>query len=156
MFIWVDLCLNGSQIDNPQKVQMQSEQNQYVCLVMQAEIAVKISKLQKEKDFLQQTSESLLRNQDDFRTQLAAEQAKVKTKDAQIAELTEQVSVCHAIMGGVFQSLQLIRPKLWSTPADYIDFFASCDASAAECKPVRVSAVHVKAVDHLGKKPYVR
>ncbi|KAA6419525.1 MAG: BRCA1-associated -like [Trebouxia sp. A1-2] len=43
-----------------------------------AEIAVKVSKLQKEKDFLQQTSESLLRNQDDFRTQLAAEQAKVR------------------------------------------------------------------------------
>ena len=58
---------------------------------MQAEIAVKVSKLQKEKDFLQQTSESLLRNQDDFRTQLAAEQAKVTAKDAQITDLTEQV-----------------------------------------------------------------
>ena len=58
---------------------------------MQAEIAVKVSKLQKEKDFLQQTSESLLRNQDDFRSQLAAEQAKVKAKDAQITDLTEQV-----------------------------------------------------------------
>ncbi|DBA77623.1 hypothetical protein WJX77_012528 [Trebouxia sp. C0004] len=56
-----------------------------------AEIAVKVSKLQKEKDFLQQTSESLLRNQDDFRTQLAAEQAKVKAKDAQITDLIEQV-----------------------------------------------------------------
>ncbi len=59
---------------------------------MQAEIAVKVSKLQKEKDFLQQTSESLLRNQDDFRTQLTAEQANVKAKDAQITDLTEQVS----------------------------------------------------------------
>jgi hypothetical protein len=58
---------------------------------VQAEIAVKVSKLQKEKDFLQQTSESLLRNQDDFRTQLTAEQAKVKAKDAQITDLTEQV-----------------------------------------------------------------
>lgn len=58
---------------------------------MQAEIAVKVSKLQQEKDFLQQTSESLLRNQDDFRTQLAAEQAKVTAKDAQITDLTEQV-----------------------------------------------------------------
>ena len=61
--------------------------------VLQADLAVKLSKLQKEKEFLQQTSESLLRNQDDFRTQLAAEQAKVKAKDAQISDLTEQVIV---------------------------------------------------------------
>lgn len=52
---------------------------------------MKLSKLQKEKDFLQQTSESLLRNQDDFRTQLIAEQTKSKAKDAQITDLTEQV-----------------------------------------------------------------
>ena len=58
---------------------------------MQAELAVKLNKLQKEKDFLQQTSESLLRNQDDFRTQLVAEQTKSKAKDAQITDLTEQV-----------------------------------------------------------------
>lgn len=58
---------------------------------MQAELAVKLSKLQKEKDFLQQTSESLLRNQDDFRTQLLAEQTKSQAKDAQITDLTEQV-----------------------------------------------------------------
>ena len=50
-----------------------------------------MSKLQKEKDFLAQTSDSLLRNQDDFRTQLAAEQAKVKARDAQVADLSEQV-----------------------------------------------------------------
>ncbi|KAL3143980.1 hypothetical protein ABBQ32_003790 [Trebouxia sp. C0010 RCD-2024] len=56
-----------------------------------AELAVKLSKLQKEKDFLQQTSESLLRNQDDFRTQLLAEQTKSQAKDAQITDLTEQV-----------------------------------------------------------------
>ena len=58
---------------------------------MQAELAVKLSKVQKEKDFLQQTSDSLLRNQDDFRTQLVAEQTRVKAKDAQITDLTEQV-----------------------------------------------------------------
>lgn len=58
---------------------------------MQAELAVKLSKLQKEKDFLQQTSESLLRNQDDFRTQLVGEQTQSKAKDAQITDLTEQV-----------------------------------------------------------------
>ena len=60
-------------------------------MFMQAELAVKLSKLQKEKDFLQQTSESLLRNQDDFRTQLVAEQTKSKAKDAQVTDLTEQV-----------------------------------------------------------------
>ena len=51
-----------------------------------------MSKLQKEKDFLAQTSDSLLRNQDDYRTQLAAEQAKVKARDAQVADLSDQVS----------------------------------------------------------------
>ena len=40
---------------------------------------------------MQQTSESLLRNQDDFRSQLIAEQTKSKAKDAQISDLTEQV-----------------------------------------------------------------
>ena len=59
---------------------------------VQADVLVKVSKVQKEKDFLQQTSESLLRNQDDFRTQLAAEQATVRARDAQITDLTEQVS----------------------------------------------------------------
>ena len=59
---------------------------------VQAEVLAKVSKVQKEKDFLQQTSESLLRNQDDFRTQLAAQQAAVRAKDAQITDLTEQVS----------------------------------------------------------------
>lgn len=59
---------------------------------VQAEVLAKVSKVQKEKDFLQQTSESLLRNQDDFRTQLAAEQAAVRAKEAQITDLTEQVS----------------------------------------------------------------
>lgn len=60
--------------------------------IVQAEVLAKVSKVQKEKDFLQQTSESLLRNQDDFRTQLAAQQAAVRAKDAQITDLTEQVS----------------------------------------------------------------
>ena len=60
-------------------------------LSLQAEASARVSKLQKEKDFLAQTSESLLRNQDDFRTQLATEQAKIKDRDAQVADLTEQV-----------------------------------------------------------------
>ena len=59
--------------------------------LLQAEMTAKVSKLQKEKDFLAQTSESLLRNQDDFRRQLAIEQAAVKSKDEQIKDLTEQV-----------------------------------------------------------------
>lgn len=59
--------------------------------LLQAEMTAKVSKLQKEKDFLAQTSESLLRNQDDFRRQLATEQAAVKSKDEQIKDLTEQV-----------------------------------------------------------------
>ena len=54
-------------------------------------MTAKVSKLQKEKDFLAQTSDSLLRNQDDFRTQLAAEQAAARSKDEQIKDLTDQV-----------------------------------------------------------------
>ena len=60
-------------------------------VLLQAEMTAKVSKLQKEKDFLAQTSESLLRNQDDFRRQLAIEQAAVKSRDEQIKDLTEQV-----------------------------------------------------------------
>ena len=60
-------------------------------VLLQAEMTAKVSKLQKEKDFLAQTSESLLRNQDDFRRQLATEQAAVKSRDEQIKDLTEQV-----------------------------------------------------------------
>ena len=56
-------------------------------------MSAKVSKLQKEKDFLAQTSESLLRNQDDFRTQLAAEQAAARSKDEQIKDLTDQVRI---------------------------------------------------------------
>ena len=59
--------------------------------LLQVEMTAKVSKLQKEKDFLAQTSESLLRNQDDFRRQLATEQAAVRSKDEQIKDLTEQV-----------------------------------------------------------------
>ena len=66
--------------------------------ILQAEAAAKVSKLQKEKEFLAQTSDSLLRNQDDFRTQLATEQAKVKARDAQVAELTEQVWSAFALL----------------------------------------------------------
>ena len=67
-------------------------------IALQAEAAAKVSRLQKEKDFLAQTSDSLLRNQDDFRTQLAAEQAKVKARDAQVADLTEQVCFASACL----------------------------------------------------------
>lgn len=56
-------------------------------------MSAKVSKVQKEKDFLAQTSESLLRNQDDFRTQLAAEQAAARSKDEQIKDLTDQVRI---------------------------------------------------------------
>lgn len=64
---------------------------------LQAELSAKLSKLQKEKDFLAQTSESLLRNQDDYRKQLAAEQAASKSKDEQIRDLTDQVASMTAL-----------------------------------------------------------
>ena len=75
---------------------------------MQAELAVKLSKLQMEKDFSQQTSESLLRDQDDFRTQLAAEQTKSQAKDAQIIDLTEQVCTPFAIISSSQQAQHLL------------------------------------------------
>ena len=94
---------------------------------MQAELAVKLGKLQKEKDFLQQTSESLLRNQDDFRTQLIAEQTKSKAKDAQIADLTEQVRA----------TLQAQTPpqsmhSMGSAPAQHGSMSALCGSTRQE------------------------
>ena len=79
------------------------------CDCVQAELAGKLSKLQKEKDFLQQTSESLLRNQDDFRTQLIAEQTKSKAKDSQITDLTEQV--CNLFMSA---TVHVSLVKVWN------------------------------------------
>lgn len=60
-------------------------------------MSARLSKLQKEKDFLAQTSESLLRNQDDFRKQLATEQAASRSKDEQIRDLTDQVASMTAL-----------------------------------------------------------
>jgi hypothetical protein len=51
-----------------------------------------LSKVTEEREFLRSLNETLLSNQKEFNTQLAAAQAELKDKDAQLQDLQEQVS----------------------------------------------------------------
>lgn len=50
-----------------------------------------LSKVTEEREFLRSLNETLLSNQKEFNTQLAAAQVELKDKDAQLQDLQEQV-----------------------------------------------------------------
>lgn len=60
-------------------------------LPCQSELTASLSKVTEEREFLRSLNETLLSNQKEFNTKLAAAQAELKDKDAQLQDLQEQV-----------------------------------------------------------------
>jgi hypothetical protein len=58
---------------------------------MQSELTGSLSKVTEEREFLRSLNETLLSNQKEFSSKLAAAQAELKEKDAQLQDLQEQV-----------------------------------------------------------------
>lgn len=58
---------------------------------VQSELTGSLSKVTEEREFLRSLNETLLSNQKEFSSKLAAAQAELKEKDAQLQDLQEQV-----------------------------------------------------------------
>jgi hypothetical protein len=86
--------------------------------VAQAELTGNLSKMTEEREFLRSLNETLLSNQKEFNTQLAAAQAELKDKDAQLQDLQEQVGKgveCIGLCGGLYMcnALQSCSTYVW-------------------------------------------
>jgi uncharacterized protein involved in exopolysaccharide biosynthesis len=57
-------------------------------------LTASLSKVTEEREFLRSLNETLLSNQKEFSSKLAAAHAELKDKDAQLQDLQEQVCVC--------------------------------------------------------------
>lgn len=58
---------------------------------LQSDLTANLSKVTEEREFLRSLNETLLSNQKEFSSKLAAAQADLKDKDAQLQDLQEQV-----------------------------------------------------------------
>lgn len=59
--------------------------------VLQADLTSSLGKVTEEREFLRSLNETLLSNQKDFNSKLAAAENALKEKDAQLQDLQEQV-----------------------------------------------------------------
>jgi hypothetical protein len=59
--------------------------------MLQADLMSSLGKVTEEREFLRSLNETLLSNQKEFNSQLAAAQADLKEKEAQLVDLQEQV-----------------------------------------------------------------
>lgn len=80
---------------------------------VQSGLTGSLSKVTEEREFLRSLNETLLSNQKEFSSKLAAAQAELKEKDAQLQDLQEQV-------GGGVPALHCIRPHVYGGGASLV------------------------------------